>query len=72
MKQSKAKVSILNKQRAHIDAQPLLVANPQVVLPMIEMIGRAQLCIEDLLGQLSGQFIEQLLVLFAQTVTGAK
>ena len=36
------------------------------------MIGRAQLSIDDLLGQLSRQFIEQLLVLSAQTVAGAK
>ena len=36
------------------------------------MIGQAQLSIEDLLGQLSRQFIEQLLVLSSQSVAGAK
>jgi hypothetical protein len=36
------------------------------------MIGRAQLSIDDLLGQLSRQFIEQLLVLSAQTDAGIK
>ena len=35
------------------------------------MIGQAQLSIDDLLGQLSRQFIEQLLVLSAQTVAGS-
>ena len=72
MKQSKAKVAILNKERARLDAQPLLIANPQAALPMLQMIGRAQLSIDDLLGQLSRQFIEQLLVLSAESVAGAK
>jgi transposase-like protein len=72
MKQSKAKVTVLNKKLARLDAQPLLIANPQAALPMLEMIGQAQLSIDDLLGQLSRQFIEQLLVLSAETVAGAK
>lgn len=72
MKQSKGNSSILNKDRAHVDAQPLLMANPQAVLPMLEMIGRAQLSIDDLLGQLSRQFIEQLLVLSAESIAGPK
>ena len=72
MKQSKAKATVLNKKHARLDAQPLLIANPQAALPMLEMIGQAQLSIDDLLGQLSRQFIEQLLVLSAETVAGAK
>ena len=72
MKQSKAKVAILNKERARRDAQRLLVANPQAALPMLQMIGHAQLSIDDLLGQLSRQFIEQLLVLSAESVAGSK
>ncbi len=36
------------------------------------MIGRAQLSIEDMLGQVSRQFIEQLLILSAQSVAGIK
>jgi putative transposase len=72
MKQSKGKIEILSKQRARLDAQPLLIANPQAALPMLEMIGRAQLSIDDLLGQLSRQFIEQLLVLSAESVAGCK
>lgn len=72
MKQSKAKVTVLTKNHARLDAQPLLIANPQAALPMLEMIGQAQLSIDDLLGQLSRQFIEQLLVLSAETVAGAK
>lgn len=72
MKQSKAKTAVLNKERARLDAQPLLSANPQAVLPMLAMIGRAQLSIDDLLGQLSRQFIEQLLVLSAESVAGCK
>jgi len=72
MKQSKAKLSVLNKAMARLDAQPLLMANPQAILPMLEMIGKAQLSIEDLLGHTSRQFIEQLLLLSAQSVAGAK
>ena len=72
MKQSKAKVAVLNKERARLDAQPLLIANPQAALPMLQMIGHAQLSIDDLLGQLSRQFIEQLLVLSAQSVAGTR
>lgn len=72
MKQSKAKKTVLNKERARHDAQPLLSTNPQAALPMLEMIGHAQLSIDDLLGQLSREFIEQLLVLSAQSVAGAK
>ena len=72
MKQSKAKVEILNKERVRLEAQPLLVANPQAVLPMLEMIGQAQLSIEDMLGHLSRQFLEQLLVLSAESLAGAK
>jgi len=72
MKQSKAKATVLNKKHARLDAQPLLIANPQAALPMLEMIGQAQLSIDDLLGQLSRQFIEQLLVLSAETVAGAQ
>ena len=72
MKQSKAKVTVLTKNHARLDAQPLLIANPQAALPMLEMIGQAQLSIDDLLGQLSRQFIEQLLVLSAETVAGTK
>lgn len=72
MKQSKAKVSVLNKAMARLDGLPLLMAHPQAALPMIEMIGNAQLSIDDLLGQVSRQFIEQLLLLSAQSVAGAK
>ena len=72
MKQSKAKVSVLSKAMARLDSQPLLMAHPQAALPMLEMIGKAQLSIDDLLGQVSRQFIEQLLILSAQSVAGAK
>jgi hypothetical protein len=36
------------------------------------MIGQAQLSIDDLLGQLSRQFIEHMLVLSAQSVAGVQ
>ena len=73
MKQSIAKRHVANKlDIAGLNAQPLFAANPAAALPMLAMIGQAQLSIEDLLGQLSRQFIEQLLVLSAQTVAGPK
>jgi transposase-like protein len=52
--------------------QPLFATNPEAALPLLSMIGQAQLSIDDLLGQLSRQFIEQLLVLSAQSVAGAQ
>ena len=73
MKQSIAKLHVANKSDiAGLNAQPLFAANPTAALPMLAMIGRAQLSVDDLLGQLSRQFIEQLLVLSAQTVAGPK
>ena len=73
MKQSIAKLRLANKSDiAGLNTQPLFTANPAAALPLLSMIGQAQLSIEDLLGQLSRQFIEQLLVLSAQTVAGPK
>ena len=71
MKQSIRKLHIVGKTQA-LDSQSLFSTNPQAALPLLSMIGQAQLSIEDLLGQLSRQFIEQLLVLSAQSVAGAK
>lgn len=73
MKQfAQAKPRVLNKGHAKRQAQPLLKANPEAVLPMLEMIERAQLCLDDLLGDLSRGFIEELLMLSASTVAGGK
>ena len=71
MKQSIRKLHIVGKAQA-LDSQSLFSTNPQAALPLLSMIGQAQLSIEDLLSQLSRQFIEQLLVLSAQSVAGAK
>ena len=73
MKQSKPKLPVIKKSgRAQLNEQPLFAANPEAALPLLSMIGQAQLSIEDLLGQLSRQFLEQLLVLSAESVAGAK
>ncbi len=73
MKQSIAKFHVANKSDiTRLNAQPLFAANPEAALPLLSMIGQAQWSIDDLLGQLSRQFIEQLLVLSAQTVAGPK
>jgi hypothetical protein len=55
-----------------IDCATLFVANPEAALLLLSMIGQAQLSIDDLLGQLSRQFTEQLLVPSAQTVADPK
>jgi putative transposase len=55
-----------------LSEQPLFATNPEAALPLLSMIGQAQLSIEGLLGHLSRQFIEQLLVLSAQSVAGAQ
>jgi putative transposase len=73
MKKSIRKLQIVGKAQAQtLDSQSLFSTNPQAALPLLSMIGQAQWSIEDLLGQLSRQFIEQLLVLSAQSVAGAK
>lgn len=72
MNKSKAKLHVANKFNVNqVSEQPLFAANPEAVLPVLSMIGQAQLSIDELLGQLSRQFIEQLLVLSAQSVAGA-
>jgi transposase-like protein len=66
------KLKIVNKHWAALEAQPLLQANPQSALPLLSMIGQAQLSIEDLLGRMSRQFVEQLLLMAAESVAGPK
>ena len=66
------KLQVVSKHWAALEAQPLLQANPQAALPLLSMIGQAQLSIEDLLGRLSRQFVEQLLVMSAESVAGPK
>ena len=71
MKQSKPKLRVANKfSVSQLSEQPLFATNPEAALPMLSMIGQAQLSIDDLLVQISRHFIEQLLVLSAQTVAG--
>lgn len=71
MAKSKAKLHIASQPHGdQLNELPLLAANPEAVLPLLSMIGQAQLSIDDLLGQLSRQFIEQMLVLSAQSVAG--
>ena len=66
------KLQIVGKNVAALQAQPLLMANPQAALPLLSMIGQAQLSIEDMLGQMSKQFVEQLLLMTAESVAGPK
>ena len=73
VKQSISKLNIANKSDiARLNAQPPFAANPEAALPLLSIIGQAQPSIDDLLGQLSRQFIEQLVVLPPQTVAGSK
>ena len=67
------KLQIVSKlNRAALETQPLLTANPQSALPLLAMVGQAQLSIEDMLGRMSKQFIEQLLMMAAESVAGPK
>ena len=71
MRKSKPKLQVTSKFNVNqLSQQPLFTTNPEAALPLLSMIGQAQLSIDDLLGQLSRQFIEQLLVLSAQSVAG--
>jgi transposase-like protein len=73
MANTNAKLRVASKFNVNrLSEQPLFATNPEAALPLLSMIGQAQLSIDDLLGQLSRQFIEQLLVLSAQSVAGAQ
>ncbi len=73
MAKSKAKLHVANKfSLDQLSEQPLFATNPEAALPLLSMIGQAQLSIDDLMGQISRQFIEQLLFLSAQTVAGTQ
>lgn len=72
MKKSTRKAQFVNKNSGALERLPLLMANPQAALPLLSMIGQAQFSIEDLLGKLSRQFVEQLLMMAAVSVAGPK
>ena len=72
MKKSTRKSPFVNKNTAALQGLPLLLANPQAALPLLLIIGQAQFSIEDLLGSLSRQFVEQLLMMAAVSVAGPK
>ena len=73
MRKSKPKLQVTSKFNVNqLSHQPLFSTNPEAARPLLSMIGQAQLSIDDLLGQLSRSFLEQLLVLSAQSVAGAK
>ncbi|GDX59021.1 IS256 family transposase [Comamonadaceae bacterium] len=72
MKKSTRKAQIVYKNSAALEGLPLLMANPEAALPLLSMIGQAQFSIEDLLGKLSRQFVEQLLMMAAVSVAGPK
>jgi putative transposase len=71
-KMQSPKLQIANKYWESLGSQPLLRANPAAALPLLSMVGQAQLSIEDLLGRLSRQFVEQLLMMSAESVAGPK
>ena len=71
MKQSTSKPRIVSKTQAVQDVLPF-VSQPEHALALLGMLAQAQLSIEDLLGQISKGFIEQLLALSAQQVAGTK
>jgi hypothetical protein len=63
MAKSIAKLHVASKFNVdQLREQPLFSTNPEAALPLLSMIGQAQLSIDDLLGQLSRQFIEHMLV----------
>ena len=69
MAKSIAKLHVSKKFNVdQLREQPLFSTNPEAALPLLSMMGQAQLSIDDLLGQLSRQFIEQMLILSAQSV----
>jgi len=73
MAKSIAKLPVAKKFNVdQLREHPLFSTNPEESLPLLSMIGQAQLSIDDLLGQLSRSFLEQMLVLSAKSVAGAQ
>ena len=66
------KAQVVTKRSAVLDGQQLLTSDRQAALSLLSMIGQARLSIEDLLGRMSRQFIEQLLMMAAVSVAGPK
>ena len=66
------KLQVFNKNNKALATQPLFTAHPESMLPLLSMIGQTQLSIEDILGHYSRQFIEQMLLMSAVSVAGAK
>jgi putative transposase len=66
------KAQVVTKHLAMLDAQQLLASDSPAALSLMSMIGQAKLSIEDLLGKLSRQFIERLLMMAAVSVAGPK
>ncbi len=66
------KAQVVNKQLSMLATQQLLGSDPQAALSLLSMIGQAKLSIEDLLGKMARQFIEQLLMMAAVSVAGPK
>ncbi len=60
----------VNKNPAALQEQPLLMPNPHAALPLLSLIAQVQLSIEDLLGNLSLQLMEQLLMMGTESVAG--
>lgn len=51
MKQSKANLHVASRFSVdQLSEQPLFATNPEAALPLLSMIGQAQLSIEDLLN----------------------
>lgn len=69
-KSTRTKTRVLEKKDARSQEQPLLEANPEAVLPMLEMMSEARLCLDDVLGELSHGLIEAVLMCSAQSVAG--
>ncbi|MFN9749745.1 MAG: hypothetical protein ACK53K_07455, partial [Burkholderiales bacterium] len=66
------KPRVLNKAHAKRPAPPLIAADPEAVLPMLQMLENARLCLDDLPVDLSRGFIEEWLMLSARMVAGEK
>jgi hypothetical protein len=59
MANTNAKLRVASKFNVNrLSEKPLFATNPEAALPLLSPIGQAQLSIDDLLGQLSRQFIE--------------
>lgn len=68
----RGRLRIIGRKQGAQAVREALAAHGQALLPMLELIENAQATVDELAGEAARALIEQLLVLSAQEIAGAK